>query len=89
MLGFSWFVDCNSALEVNGLCHQSLRAGMILWAENHCVQSFACMSAQAKPDNPKEWLLKRLEDELTDESEDLSEAIANARSREPTPKDEI
>mmetsp|Transcript_20865 Transcript_20865/g.58893 ORF Transcript_20865/g.58893 Transcript_20865/m.58893 type:complete len:462 (+) Transcript_20865:101-1486(+) len=29
---------------------------------------------RAKPDNPREWLLKKLEQELSDESEDLSES---------------
>merc|ERR1719333_1011469 len=29
---------------------------------------------EAKPDNPKQWLLNRIEQELSDESADLSEA---------------
>lgn len=38
------------------------------------VQNIVLSLLEAKPTNPKEWLLKRLEDELTDESDDLSEA---------------
>jgi len=38
------------------------------------VQGIVLSLLEAKPDDPKKWLLKRLEDELTEESDDLSEA---------------
>jgi len=48
------------------------------YCESHkvdeAVQNIVLSLLEAKPDNPKEWLLNRLEDELTDESDDLSEA---------------
>jgi GAF domain-containing protein len=48
------------------------------YCESHrvddAVQAIVLSLLEAKPDNPKQWLLKRLEDELTDESDDLSEA---------------
>lgn len=51
---------------------------------------------QAKPANPREWLLKRLEQELSDESEDLSEselhklfAVTRKITAEIVPQDTI
>jgi len=48
------------------------------YCENHKVddedQHIVLSLLEEKPANPKEWLLKRLEAELTDESDDLSEA---------------
>jgi GAF domain-containing protein len=48
------------------------------YCESHkveeAVQGLVLSLLEAKPEDPKEWLLKRLEDELTDESDDLSEA---------------
>mmetsp|Transcript_65385 Transcript_65385/g.202528 ORF Transcript_65385/g.202528 Transcript_65385/m.202528 type:complete len:469 (-) Transcript_65385:34-1440(-) len=51
---------------------------------------------QAKPDNPREWLLNRLEQELSDESEDLSEsdlhklfAVTRRITAEIVPQDTI
>merc|ERR1719183_2694404 len=41
---------------------------------NDAVQDLVLALLEAKPDDPKAWLLKRLEDELTDESDDLAEA---------------
>merc|ERR1719316_2076880 len=38
------------------------------------VQNIVLSLLEAKPEDPKEWILRRLEDDLTDESEDLSEA---------------
>jgi GAF domain-containing protein len=63
---------------------------------NAAVQELVLSLLEAKPDNPKEWLLKRLEDDLTYESDDLSEAdvhrlfnVTRRITREIVPQDTI
>jgi GAF domain-containing protein len=41
---------------------------------NDAVQELILTLLEAKPTNPKEWLLKQIEDELTEESDNLSES---------------
>jgi GAF domain-containing protein len=63
---------------------------------NDAVQEMILSLLEAKPANPKEWLLKRIEDELTEESDNLSEsdvhrlfAVTRRITSEIVPQDAI
>jgi len=65
----------------NGKAHEKVqeeRRSLNEYCDSHkvndAVQDLVLALLEAKPDDPKAWLLKRLEDELTDESDDLAEA---------------
>lgn len=69
-----------------------IRKNKVEEAAQELVQSLL----QAKPKNPRQWLLKRLEQELSDESEDLSEsdlhklfAVTRTITAEIVPQDTI
>eukprot|EP00401_Gymnodinium_catenatum_P016273 CAMPEP_0117496586 /NCGR_PEP_ID=MMETSP0784-20121206/20734_1 /TAXON_ID=39447 /ORGANISM="" /LENGTH=515 /DNA_ID=CAMNT_0005291563 /DNA_START=12 /DNA_END=1559 /DNA_ORIENTATION=+ len=61
-----------------------------------CVEDILCALLKHKPDNPRQWLLDKLEQDLSDERDDLSEtdlhklfAVTRKITSEIVPKDTI